>query len=220
MENSRIYDDLHSRVVNGEFLPEQRLSADKLRADYDCSASTLREILFRLSTVGLVDFQEQKGFRLPAQSRELQHDLAQFRIFLECQGACLSIRLGGVAWEARLSAAHHKLSHIETRVHSGQKTPELLTLWTAAELEFHQTLIDACGSPTLQQTHSVIYQQFRQQMISSDREFVFISENVDQHKAILDAAISHDEDLTCDRIISHLSRNLIRPIPDKMPKIL
>ncbi len=212
-----IYEDMRDRVVNGEFTPGQRLRPEKLRSDYTCSASTLREILFRLSTVGLVDFQEQRGFRLPAHSKELQHDLTHFRIMLESEGACLSIRLGGVAWEARLSAAHHMMSHIETKVRDGNVTSDLLTLWTGAELTFHQTLIDACGSDLLKQTHVNVYRQFRQQFISTDRQFAFVPENVVQHQGILEAALAHDEDLIRTRIHTHLSRNLMHPLPKKAP---
>ncbi|MGB0505065.1 MAG: GntR family transcriptional regulator [Pikeienuella sp.] len=213
--NETIHDKLRDRLVGGEFAPGQRLRAETLRNDYGCSASTLREALFRLSTVGLVDFQEQRGFRLPAISAELQHDLTQFRIMLESEGTCMSIRYGGVAWEARLSAAHHMLSHIESKVRDGPMNSELLVLWTRAELKFHQTLIDACNSDVLKQTHSVVYQRFRQQLINTDKEFVFIPENIEQHQGILDAALAHDEDLIRKRIASHLSRNLARPLPEK-----
>lgn len=207
------YIDLRDRLVGGEFIPGQRLRSEVLSKDYGISASSLRELLFRLSTVGLVSFQEQRGFRVPDLSEELQHDLTHFRIMLECEGACLSIRHGGVAWESRLSAAHHKLSHIESRAAAG--TDEiLLSLWTAAELEFHQTLIDACRSDLLKQTHEVVYFQFRQQMINSDRKFVFVPENISQHKAILDAALQKDEAQVRANIRAHLARNLIWPVPD------
>lgn len=220
MSDQNLFELLRNRVVNGEFSPGQRLKAEQLRADFGVSASTMRELLFRLSTVGLVDFQEQRGFRLPEQSAELQHDLTQFRILLECQGTCLSIRLGGLEWEAQLAAAHHKLSHIESRLKVENLSPGSLALWTSAELEFHQTLIEHCGSDTLKHTHGVIYQRFRQQMIGSDKRFDYVPENIKEHQGILDAALTKDEDLICHRISAHLSRNLIRPLPQKSPVIL
>lgn len=210
---ANLLETLRDRVVNGEFAPGCRLKPEVLRLDYGVSASTLREILFRLSTVGLVEFQEQRGFRIPPQSPKLQHDLTQFRIMMECEGACLSIRLGGLPWEARLTAAHHKLSFIESRVQDGQRSPEVLTLWTTAELDFHRTLIDSCGSDVLKQSHAVVYHRFRQQMIISDREFTFAPENIRQHQRILDAALDHDEAMIRTRITEHLSRNLLHELP-------
>ena len=208
-DQKNLYDALHDRVVNGEFPAERRLRPDVFADEYKCSASTIREILFRLSTVGLVDFREQRGFRMPPMSIERKNDLTRFRIVLECEGACLSIRQGGLAWEARLSAAHHKLSHIEAHIPGKEADSEVMALWTLAELEFHQTLIDACGSDILKSTHAVIYQQFRQQMITTDRTFQFLPENVIQHQAILAAALAHDEPAMRDTITAHLLRNVV-----------
>ncbi len=211
-----LYEQVKTRLLTGEFDPGQRVRAESLRSEYGVSASTIREVLFRLSTVGLADFQEQRGFRIPLQSLERQHDLAQFRIFLEQQGARLSIRQGGVAWEAQLAAAHHKLSHIEGQVAGQQPDPALLAIWTAAELDFHLTLIGACDSDVLKATHGIIYDQFRQQLITVDRKFIYLPQNVTQHQAILEAALAKDEDLTCARIVEHLSRHLVRPIPERV----
>jgi DNA-binding GntR family transcriptional regulator len=78
----------------------------------------------------------------------------------------------------------------------------------AAEKEFHQTLISACESETLKQTHNRIYAQFRQQLMKADRKFNFISENIRHHADILDATLAADEALTRKRIHDHLARHL------------
>ncbi|WP_300032550.1 GntR family transcriptional regulator [uncultured Roseobacter sp.] len=214
-QDADIFDDMRHRLITGEFGYGTKLRAEKLRSDYNCSASTVREVLFRLSTVGLVDFQEQRGFRSPYQSRERQHDLTHMRIMLESEGACLSIRLGGVEWESRLSAAHHKLSHIEMRVRSSGDVSPLLNLWSRAEQEFHETLIEACGSALLIRTHLVIYEQFRQQLVSAETNYGYFAENIPEHQAILDAALERNEDLVRKRIHDHLARNLTHPLPGK-----
>ncbi|HAB37221.1 MAG TPA: GntR family transcriptional regulator, partial [Rhodobacteraceae bacterium] len=48
-------------ITNG-FEHGQKIRAEHLRKEFGCSASTVREALFRLSTLGLVQFQEQRGF--------------------------------------------------------------------------------------------------------------------------------------------------------------
>ncbi|MBW4706479.1 GntR family transcriptional regulator [Roseobacter sp. YSTF-M11] len=214
-QDADIFDDMRHRLITGEFGYGSKLRAEKLREDYNCSASTVREVLFRLSTVGLVEFQEQRGFRAPHQSLERQHDLTQMRIMLESEGACLSIRLGGVEWESRLTAAHHKLSHIEMRVRSSGDVIPLLGLWSRAEQEFHETLIDACDSKLLKRTHQVIYEQFRQQLVSAETNYGYFPENIREHQAILDAALERNEDLMRVRVHDHLARNLIKPLPQK-----
>ncbi len=212
-QDADIFDDMRHRLITGEFGYGIKLRAEKLRSDYNCSASTVREVLFRLSTVGLVEFQEQRGFRSPEQSVERQHDLTHMRIMLESEGACLSIRLGGVEWESRLSAAHHKLSHIEMRVRSSGDVSPLLSLWSRAEQEFHETLIEASGSALLIRTHQVIYEQFRQQLVSAETNYGYFPENIPEHQAILDAALDRNEDLVRKRVHDHLARNLSTPLP-------
>ena len=61
-----------------------------------------------------------------------------------------------------------------------------------------------------------VYDRFRQQMIVYDQDFQYIAINVDQHQSILEAVLQRDEDLVRERIISHLSRHLAEPIPQKV----
>ena len=208
--DQNIYEKLRDRLVGGEFEAGQRLRSDEIKKDYNVSSGTVRELLFRLSSTGLVDFLEQRGFRVPELSQEVQHDLTQTRIMLECEGACLSIRNGGVAWEARLTAAHHELKHIETHINqqSFDGSVELLSLWRAAELKFHKTLIEECKSELLKEFHENVYHRFRQQLITIDRQFDHVPKNVEQHQNILDAVLKRDENLIRKLIYSHLSRHL------------
>lgn len=203
-----IFNNLHYRLVSGEFEHGAKLRADVLRDEFECSASTVREALFRLSTVGLVDFHEQRGFRVPIKSSRKIIELTHIRILLECEGAAMSIRNGGVRWEAKMTAAHHQLSHIETRIQGTGDTSVYVGIWNGAEREFHQTLIAACESETLKEMHARVYAQFRQQLMISDRHFAFISENIQQHAQIVEAAISGDEVLTRQKIHDHLARHL------------
>lgn len=208
-----VYSILRKRLMTNGFAHGEKLRAEHLRRDLGCSASTVREALFRLSTVGLVNFQEQRGFRVPEQSRRLLHELTHLRVLLEQEGTAMSIRKGGVEWEARLTAAHHQLSHIERRIHDTNDPSPLVDLWFRAEQEFHETLIAACGSDTLKSTHMRIYCQFRQQLMVEDRSFDFISANIQHHYEIMTAALSGDEALTRRRIYEHLARHMSEPEP-------
>lgn len=207
-QDTDIYESLKNRLISNAYPHGSRLRAEILREEYGCSASTVREVLFRLSSVGLVRFVEQRGFRVPDQTPQKLIELTHMRILLEGEGCVLSIRNGGVPWEARVTAAHHQLSHIESRIHAQGGPGDLVTVWFNAEREFHQTLIAACGSETLKQMHVAIYDQFRQQLMVADRRFDFISNNIEHHAQILEAALSGDEELTRQKIHNHLARHL------------
>lgn len=210
METPAIYDDLHRKLVTAQFDHGEKLKSEELRRIYGCSANTIREVLFRLSTAGLVAFEEQRGFRARRTSPERQHDLTQFRIMLEQEGASLSMKHGDIEWEARLSAAHHKLSHIESEVRRSGDIEHVLPLWSNAEWEFHETLISACRSPLLRETYKTIYDQFRQQLVSRASNYGYYTDNIEEHRAILEAALARDDTLCRRHIRDHLARNMIR----------
>lgn len=205
-----IYIDLKRKLMTAHFRPGEKLKPLVLQGHYGCSANTVREVLLRLAKVGLVDFELQRGANAKHATPELRHDVTKFRILLEQEGAALSIQYGGVAWEASLSAAHYKLRHIETKIEADGDVHPHLELWSDAELEFHGTLISECRSPILRETYQNIYAQFRQQMISQERGFnsSFFRSIIDEHQAILDAALSRDPDACKAAIFDHLKRHL------------
>lgn len=181
-----------------------------LQDDYACSPNTLRDVLMRLCTVGLVEFEMQRGFRATPSSAERRRDVARFRLLLEREGVSESMEIGGIAWEAKLAAAHHKLLHIERRIPDEADMGLSMTLWTEAEREFHETLISASSSPLLIETFSRVYLQFRQQFVGQQRDFgsSYFEAIIAEHQAIVDAALARDQAACRDAIHDHLKRNL------------
>ena len=96
--NADIYHELEKRLTTNEFKHGVKLRSEILCEKFGCSASSVREVLFRLSTKGLVNFQEQRGFRVPERSPQKLIELTHIRVLLEGEGAVLSIHQGGVAW--------------------------------------------------------------------------------------------------------------------------
>ena len=210
VDTQEIFTDLERKLMTAAFEPSQKLKPAELQVEYGCSANTVRDVLLRLSKVGLVEFQMQRGFRVAQTSPERRRDVTQFRILLEQEGATLSMQNGGVAWEAKLAAAHHKLSHIETQMARDARVQTYVGLWSDAEFEFHETLISRCESPLLTETYKNVYAQFRQQMVSQERDFGedYFRAIIAEHQAILDAALARDIAACREAIYDHLKRNL------------
>jgi len=203
----QIYDDLHLQLVTAQIPQGAKLRSEHLRAKYDCSANTVREVLFRLASEGLVLFEEQRGFRARPLDPERLHYLTKFRIMLEQDGATASIQKGGLQWEAEFSAAHKKLSHIEQQITGPDLQGEALRLWSLAEREFHDTLLSACDSPFLRLSYRRTYDQFRQQKIMQP-QYGYHPENVPEHQEILDAALARDAPRCRAAVYNHMKRNL------------
>ena len=210
VETPDIYADLQNKLVNAAFVPGEKLKPAELQGTYGCSANTIREVLLRLSNVGLVEFESQRGFRAVRASKEACNDITRFRILLEQEGAGASMRKGGLKWQADLAAAHHALVHIE---HDISREGELQTnqeLWAEGEKNFHLTLISASGSDILKETYNRVYMQFRQQMVNLDRDFgaSYFETVTTEHGEIVDAALARDEAGMRAKIYDHLKRNI------------
>jgi DNA-binding GntR family transcriptional regulator len=202
-DQASIRDSIRSRLAAGELSPGAKLKPDELRRDYGCSASMMREVLFRLACGGYVLFEEQRGFRVPAASFERLLEIAHMRVLIECDAAALSIARGNMEWEARLNAAHHKLAHVEVRMRDTDRLRELVPIWTLSDWEFHETLVSACGSKLLQETLHALFYQYRQQLAGQTPNYGHRKGTVDEHKAILDAALSRDPVRCAEAIRSH-----------------
>ena len=147
---------------------------------------------------------EQRGFHIPESDLKLLHDLMELRALLEGEGAAQSLRMGDMEWEADLAAAHHKLAHIESRMADNGQLRELVPIWTRVDWEFHDTLLSACPSGALRETHRSVYERFRQQVVAATPDAGFRRETISEHAAILDAAVRRDEAATREAIRKHL----------------
>ena len=114
---------IRSDIIFGRLAPGQKLKLDQLKKDYDVSVSTLREILNRLSSEGLVLAEGQRGFEVSPVSRENLKEIAALRQLLENRTpSTQSFASGDVEWEGHVVAAHHKLSSMEERMKSGDRS--------------------------------------------------------------------------------------------------
>ena len=205
-----IYADLQRRLMTAGFAPGAKLMPTTLQHEYGCSANTVRDVLLQLSKVGLVEFEMQRGFRARRVSVARRADVARFRVLLEQEGAVASMRRGGLAWEARLTASHHSLLHIESQIARSPDSAPYIGLWSDAERAFHETLISDCGMPLLIETYASIYMQFRQQLVGIETEFApdYFRPIIAEHQAIVSAALSGDEAALRQAILDHQKRHL------------
>ncbi len=158
------YRQIRADVLFGRLKPGQRLKLDRLRIEYGTSVSTLREILNRLASEGLVSAESQKGFEVaPVCLRDLR-EVADMRLFLETHALDLSFAAGDLEWEGRVVAAHHKLSRIEQRLLAGSEADP--AEWKRYDWDFHHSLVSACGSAELLDIHAGVYDKYlRYQMV-------------------------------------------------------
>jgi len=183
------YRRIRADIIFGRLLPGQKLKLDSLKDAYGTSISTLREILNRLSSEGLVLAEGQRGFKVAPVSIADLKEIAALRLLLETHALAQSIADGDTDWEARLVSAHYKLTRMEEVMASGDTSKA--EDWKRYDWEFHQALISACGSNLLMETHSAVFDKYlRYQMVAlSYRGEVASTE----HRQLLEAALGRDE---------------------------
>jgi GntR family carbon starvation induced transcriptional regulator len=181
------YRRIRADILMGRLRPAQRLKLEGLKETYGVSVSTLREILSRLTSEGLVLAEGRRGFEVAPVSVDNLKELAELRLLLEGHAMEASFSRADVEWEGRVVAAHHKLAATERLMSSHIGDPDQ---WKRYDSEFHQELISNCGSRTLTEAHAAVFDKyFRYQMIALNYRG---DEPARQHQALLECALKRD----------------------------
>lgn len=218
ISSENIFVDLQARLTSGELSPGTNLKLSDLQRRYRCSSGPIRDVLFRLCNQGLVEFRLQRGFRATPTSPERRNEVTRLRALLEVEGAIESMRRGGIRWETEIVAAHQKFAHIGVQQKFSCESDAFHKLWVSSEREFHETLISQCGSTLLKEIWGQLYSHFRQQCITLHRVHGpdLFEEILSEHQAIVDSAISRDEEVCRAAIFRHFERNIA--LPECAPK--
>lgn len=198
--SEKAYGQIRTDIIFGKLVPGEKLKLDRLREDYGASVGTLRELLSRLVSEGLVVAEGQRGFEVAAVSAENLREIAALRLLLESHALKQSFRAGDIDWEGRVVSAYHKLSAIEKKLLSGERAdPET---WKRYDFEFHHALISACGSNALMETHAPVYDKYlRYQVIAG----IFRGEiAAREHHSLLECALSRDSRSACEILTVHI----------------
>lgn len=196
----RIRDD----IIGGVLAPSQRLRLDGLKESYGVSISTLRELLNRLTSEGLIVAEGARGFEVAPISVQNFKEIANLRQLLESHALEESFAAGDMEWEGRVVAAHHKLSLVEARALAGNRAgPDA---WKRYDFEFHHALLSACGSKVLLDTHSAVFDKYLRYLIVA---VVFRGEiTAREHRALLESALKRDVRTAKDVLARHIQECL------------
>lgn len=200
--SSRISAVLRDAILRGRLAPGSRINLDRLREEHDISISPLREAVSRLVADGLVEFEDQRGYRVVPVSPENLAEVTTLRAELEVIALRASIEHGGLDWESDVLRALYLLSRSERDT----ARPNSLEAWESAHSEFHRALIRGCGMPLLLTFCTVLqnmtdrYRQLYPIGPQSDRDLN------EEHAEIAVAATSHEVDRACAALRAHILR--------------
>ena len=196
----KAYRRLRSDIIVGRLAPSQKLRLEPLKAAYGISVSTLRELLNRLTSEGLVVAESARGFEVAPVSADNFKELANLRLLLESHALQRSFALGDMDWEGRVVAAHHKLATLEKRTLAGDRSG--LELLKRYDCEFHQALLSACGSRTLLDAHAAVFDKYVRYLMIA---VIFRDAAAPEHKQLLECALKRDAKTAQSILSAHIT---------------
>ena len=153
----------------GVLRPDQKLKLADLRQAYGGSNHSMRETLRILSSEGVVEATNQRGFRVTSATEDDLRDILLVRLEVEKLGLKRSLERGDVAWESRVIAILHSVSRADATV---LENPDDVTAleWDEACRDLIMTLISASGSPRISDIAAQFYGQSRRFRLALLRE--------------------------------------------------
>jgi len=204
--NASVLALMRADIIACRLMPNARLRVETLRERYRTGTSPIREALMRLEAEGLVELEQNKGFRVAEVSLENLADLMRTRIEIETIALRWSLQKGGVDWEADLLSAFHRLSR-QTKIEAGK--PEAISeAWSREHAAFHTALVAACGAPTLLTIRARLFEQADRYVALSIMSDGPLRDDVGEHKQLMRAALGRDVDKMLELNRAHITRTL------------
>jgi len=204
--NASALTQLRSDIIACRLMPNERLRVEALRERYGMGTSPIREALMRLEAEGLVELEQNKGFKVSVVSRENLLDLMRTRIEIESIALRWSLEKGGVEWEANLLSAFHRLSR-QSKI--DPTNPDAISeAWSKEHADFHAALVSACGAPTLLSIRSRLFEQADRYVALSIMSNGPLRDDVTEHKQLMRAALNRELEKTLELNRVHITRTL------------
>lgn len=189
---------LRAGILQGVLKPGEKLHIERLSAAYGVGPTPLREALSRLSSMGLVTAEGQRGFRVAPVSLENLLDVSRNRVWVEALALRAAMAKGDRSWEADIVAAAHRLRGLASHTAKGVTVD-----WDRENRLFHEALVAACGSPQL-----LVFREHLYDMSDRYRRLAVLGglagrDLDDEHDAIMAAVLARKAKRAIELVAEH-----------------
>lgn len=195
-------------IICCELAPGEKLKVAELSKSYGLSSSPIREALNRLAQEGIVEANENKGFRVTKLSVDDFREITRLRCLLESEALADAIEHGDDAWEADVLGAFHRLGLIEKKL--GKVAVVLDEDWAQRHKAFHFALFSACPSPLLLRMVDSLFDRAERYRRFSALHRTSERRKGDEHKQLMEAALARDSEKAVDLLKRHINGTLAR----------
>lgn len=144
-------------ILSGQLAPNTKLKVRELSERYEIGATPLREALSRLVPDGLVQLEQNKGFRVASLSLRELVEITEMRQVVEAEAFRRAVENGNEQWEGQIIASLHRLN--KAIVADSARMDDAIRLeFEDRHREYHRVLISACGNSRLVQSVETLHQ--------------------------------------------------------------
>lgn len=205
-----IAEAIRARIVDGSFPAGAQLTEADLAAQLQVSRSPIREALQRLVQEGLLVAVPHRGVFVTTLTDADVADVYLARAVIEKESARLLLRRGD-------RAALRRLEEIVREMAAAARTGDGWAAVADADRRFHETLVQAAGSPRLERMYATLLVETRLILAGLPRSHPDPRTVVAEHRALLRALRAGDAALVADAIDEHLGRAAATPLGDPVP---
>lgn len=207
-----VYEAITEGIIRGVFQPGDRLRHEALAKQLDVSHTPVRQALERLVAEGFADRVPYRGITVARIDEREVAEVYAFRLMLEP----VAVRL------AAQRMSQKEISELKSVIENARSLVSLDEMNERRRInrEFHNTIISACGSPTLlrilehiwnrYQSYWILYEGMFREPEYLERQY---SQEIEEHLELIQAISNGDaqraEELAYDHIEAFLSEYLI-----------
>lgn len=194
---------LRNDILSCALPPGERLRLDALKTLYGVGFSPLREALVQLCAEGLVELEEQRGFRVAPVSADDLTDVTNTRVDIETLALRGALPNGDDAWEAAIVQNFHLLSRINPVEIAGRGAS---AEWSRRHRDFHYSLVAANKSRLLKKFWTQAYdraERYRRLAVTYGSK---PRDNLKEHEKLMKAALDRDVEKACKVCVEHIMK--------------
>lgn len=209
--NERVADMVRQKIVQGEFVPGQKLSEAALSDSLDISRNTLREVFRTLTKEGLLKHMPNRGVFVATPSMASIIDIYRVRRMIECQA---------LAQAYPRHPAKKRMRQAVDKAVSCRDADDWLGVGTA-NMEFHMAVVELADSERLNNFFSHLLVELRLAFgVLNDPEFLHapyvtmnlrIMERVEAEQLAEAASMLNDYLVHSERIVLAVYARQIAP---------
>ncbi|MFF3372130.1 GntR family transcriptional regulator [Streptomyces sp. NPDC002680] len=190
-------DALRSRILNGDFDPDEHLVEKSLADQYAVARHTLRIALQALESEGLLRREPRRGVFVASVEPEDVLDIFRARVALELEAVHVI-----VSRKLSLDAVREACRHLQAIPRDAS--------WTEVinrDFAFHHALVHAAASPRLARTYASLQAETRLAMVRQKPLYATVTAVADEHGPIFDAVARGAEKEACALLRHHIEHS-------------